>query len=69
MTPQEYIDLESEFGAHNYHPLPVVLERGEGVHVYDVAGKKYLDFFICLQRSESRALPSPFSQSHFRTGV
>jgi len=44
MTPQEYIDLESEFGAHNYHPLPVVLERGEGVHVYDVAGKKYLDF-------------------------
>jgi ornithine--oxo-acid transaminase len=44
MTPQEYIDLESEFGAHNYHPLPVVLERGEGVHVYDVTGKKYLDF-------------------------
>jgi ornithine--oxo-acid transaminase len=44
MTPQEYIYLESEFGAHNYHPLPVVLERGEGVHVYDVTGKKYLDF-------------------------
>jgi ornithine--oxo-acid transaminase len=44
MTPQEYIDLESDFGAHNYHPLPVVLERGEGVHVYDVTGKKYLDF-------------------------
>ena len=44
MNTQEYIDLESEFGAHNYHPLPVVLERGEGVHVYDVAGKKYLDF-------------------------
>ena len=44
MIPQEYIDLESEFGAHNYHPLPVVLERGEGVHVYDVTGKKYLDF-------------------------
>ena len=44
MTPQEYIDLESEFGAHNYHPLPVVLERGEGVHVFDVTGKKYLDF-------------------------
>ena len=44
MTTQEYIDLESEFGAHNYHPLPVVLERGEGVHVYDVTGKKYLDF-------------------------
>jgi ornithine--oxo-acid transaminase len=44
MTPQEYIDLESDFGAHNYHPLPVVLERGEGVHVFDVTGKKYLDF-------------------------
>ncbi|MFD3292181.1 ornithine--oxo-acid transaminase [Aquirufa sp. KTFRIE-69F] len=44
MTPQEYIELESDFGAHNYHPLPVVLERGEGVHVYDVTGKKYLDF-------------------------
>jgi ornithine--oxo-acid transaminase len=44
MTPQEYIALESDFGAHNYHPLPVVLERGEGVHVYDVTGKKYLDF-------------------------
>jgi ornithine--oxo-acid transaminase len=44
MTPQEYIALESDFGAHNYHPIPVVLEHGEGVHVYDVAGKKYLDF-------------------------
>jgi ornithine--oxo-acid transaminase len=44
MTPQEYIALESDFGAHNYHPIPVVLERGEGVHVYDVTGKKYLDF-------------------------
>ncbi len=44
MTPKEYIDLESEFGAHNYHPIPVVLERGEGVHVFDVTGKKYLDF-------------------------
>jgi len=44
MNPQEYIDLESEFGAHNYHPIPVVLDRGEGVHVYDVTGKKYLDF-------------------------
>ena len=44
MTSAEYIALESDFGAHNYHPLPVVLERGEGVHVYDVSGKKYLDF-------------------------
>lgn len=39
-----YISLEETFGAHNYHPLPVVLERGEGVHVWDVEGKKYYDF-------------------------
>ena len=41
---QHYIDLEDERGAHNYHPLPVVLERGEGVHVWDVEGKRYYDF-------------------------
>ena len=38
------IELEHRHGAHNYHPLPVVLERGEGVHVWDVGGKRYLDF-------------------------
>jgi ornithine--oxo-acid transaminase len=41
---QKFIDLEENYGAHNYHPLPVVLERGEGVHVWDVDGKKYYDF-------------------------
>ena len=41
---QEYIDLEDKHGAHNYHPLPVVLERGDGVYVWDVEGKKYYDF-------------------------
>ena len=41
---QEYIDLEDRYGAHNYHPLPVVLEKGEGVYVWDVDGKKYFDF-------------------------
>ena len=41
---QYYIDLENQFGAHNYHPLPVVLDRGEGVFVWDVEGKKYYDF-------------------------
>lgn len=40
----EAIALEDKHGAHNYHPLPVVLERGEGVHVWDVEGKKYYDF-------------------------
>lgn len=44
MTSQEYISLESKFGAHNYHPLPVVLHRGQGVHVWDTDGKKYTDF-------------------------
>ncbi|MCY4779818.1 ornithine--oxo-acid transaminase [Sphingobacterium sp. UT-1RO-CII-1] len=39
-----YIAKEEKYGAHNYHPLPVVLERGQGVHVWDVEGKKYLDF-------------------------
>lgn len=43
-NPQYYITLENKHGAHNYHPLPVVLEKGDGVHVYDVEGKKYFDF-------------------------
>lgn len=41
---QKYFDLEEQYGAHNYHPLPVVLNRGEGVYVWDVDGKRYLDF-------------------------
>ncbi len=44
MTSQEYISLENKYGAHNYHPLPVVLHRGKGVHVWDTDGKKYTDF-------------------------
>jgi ornithine--oxo-acid transaminase len=40
---QAFIDMEEQFGAHNYHPLDVVIERGEGVWVYDVEGRKYLD--------------------------
>ena len=44
MTSDQLIDLEGKYGAHNYHPLEVVLERGEGVHVWDVEGKKYYDF-------------------------
>lgn len=41
---QQYIDLEEKYGAHNYHPLPVVLNKGEGVFVWDVDGKRYYDF-------------------------
>lgn len=44
LSSQQAIDLENRFGAHNYHPLPVVLSRGEGVYVWDVEGKKYYDF-------------------------
>ena len=44
LTSQQAIDLENKHGAHNYHPLPVVLSRGEGVYVWDVEGKKYYDF-------------------------
>jgi len=41
---KKFIDLEQQYGAHNYHPLPVVLSRGEGVYVWDVDDKKYFDF-------------------------
>ncbi len=44
MTLRDYMEREERFGAHNYHPLPVVLERGEGVYVWDVDGKRYYDF-------------------------
>ncbi len=44
MTSQDYIKREDKYGAHNYHPLPVVLERAEGVYVWDVDGKQYYDF-------------------------
>lgn len=44
MNTAAYIQREDRYGAHNYHPLPVVLEKGKGVHVWDVEGKKYLDF-------------------------
>jgi ornithine--oxo-acid transaminase len=43
-TSQEAIDLEDRYGAHNYHPIPVVLSRGEGVFLWDVEGKRYYDF-------------------------
>ena len=44
LTSEELINLEHEHGAHNYHPLPVVLSKGEGVYVWDVEGKQYFDF-------------------------
>ena len=44
LTSKDLINLEYEYGAHNYHPLPVVLEKGEGMYLWDVEGKKYFDF-------------------------
>ena len=44
MKSQNYMQMEDKYGAHNYHPLPVVLEKGQGVFVWDVEGKKYYDF-------------------------
>jgi len=44
MTSKDYIAREDKYGAHNYHPLPVVLERGKGVYLWDVEGKQYYDF-------------------------
>ena len=56
MTSQEIIALEDKYGAHNYHPLPVVLSKGEGVFVWDVDGKKYFDFLSAY---------SAVNQGHF----
>lgn len=44
LSAKDYMDREARYGAHNYHPIPVVLERGEGIFVWDVEGKKYFDF-------------------------
>lgn len=44
VTSQQVFDRENKYGAHNYHPLPVALTRGEGVYVWDVEGKRYYDF-------------------------
>ena len=48
-SSNEAILLEKQYGAHNYHPLPVVLSKGEGVYVWDVEGKKILRFFVGVQ--------------------
>jgi ornithine--oxo-acid transaminase len=44
LSAQDLMHLEDQYGAHNYHPIPVVLNRGEGVHVWDIDGKRYYDF-------------------------
>lgn len=58
ITPRarHFIDQEEKYGAHNYHPLPVVLSRGKGAFVWDVDGKKYFDFLSAYFCSEPRPL-------------
>lgn len=48
-TAKQMMELEEKYGAHNYHPLPVVLERGEGVYLWDVDGKNILIFFLLIR--------------------
>jgi len=65
---QYYLQLEENFGAHNYHPLPVVLERGEGVFVWDVDGIKYYDFLSAYSAvNQGRQLDD--LRRHLRIGI
>jgi ornithine--oxo-acid transaminase len=68
----ELIGLENDFGAHNYHSLPVVLNKGEGIFVWDVAGKKYFDFLSAYSavnqgHCHPRIIESLISQAATRT--
>ena len=60
MKTQDFINRELHYGAHNYHPLPVVLNRGEGVYLWDVEGKRYFDFLSGY---------SALSQGHFHPKI
>ncbi len=69
MKPQDYITLENQYGAHNYHPIPVVLSRGEGVFVWDVEGKRYYDFLSAYSavnqgHCHPRIIEALVSQAH-----
>lgn len=59
LSAAQLMELENKHGAHNYHPVPVVLDKGEGVFVWDVEGKKYYDFFR-LFGGEPRTLSSAY---------
>lgn len=50
ITSEQAIALEDQYGAHNYHPLPVVLTKGEGVYVWDVEGKSIMTFYLPIQQ-------------------
>ena len=57
-TNQHYIDLDMKYCAHNYKPLPVALTRGEGIYVWDVAGRQYFDF-LCGYSSNNQGHSHP----------
>jgi len=68
IASEDAIALEDKYGAHNYHPLPVVLSRGEGVFVWGVEGKKYYDLehFIMMFLENSKSTPpKPLSLTSF----
>ena len=56
---KHHIDLEEEFVAHNYHPLPLVLQRGQGIYLWDVDNKKYFDFYKNFMINSSDVSISP----------
>jgi hypothetical protein len=67
----QFMEREQRFGAHNYSPVPVVLERGEGVFVWDVDGRRYYDFLSAYSavnqgHCHPKARPRPVSVLHFR---
>jgi ornithine--oxo-acid transaminase len=68
-TPADFIALEDRFGAHNYHPLDVIVERAEGVWVWDVKGKKYLDFTLTSRAFRNDRLPELYRKLYEMTGM
>ena len=62
LSAAQLMELENKHGAHNYHPVPVVLDKGEGVFVWDVEGKKYYDFLSAY----SAVNQGPVSYTHLR---
>ena len=68
-TSEEAMDLENRHGAHNYHPLPVVLDRGEGVYVWDIEGKMYFDFLSAYSAvNQGHCHPSIVNAMQEQTG-
>ena len=65
MSTKDYVEIEDRYGAHNYHPLDVVLSRGEGVWVWDVEGTKYMDFLAAYSAvNQGHAHPAILEALH-----